>query len=46
MIQYKLNEAFMGLSIFSIENNKVTVSNTINEVIVNGTMEKKAKPLH
>ena len=31
----------MGLSIFSIENNKVTVSNTINEVIVNGTMEKK-----
>ena len=36
----KLNEAFMGISTFSIENNLITVSNYIDEVIVNGTRKK------
>ena len=30
----KLNEAFVGLCTFSIENNMITVGNTLNEVIV------------
>ena len=36
----KLNEAFMSISTFSIENNLITVSNYIDEVIVNGTRKK------
>lgn len=37
---YKLNEAFVGLCTFSIENNMITVGNTLNEVIVNGKRKK------
>ena len=36
----KLNEAFVGISTFSIENNLVIVSNYIDEVIVNGKRKK------
>ena len=36
----KLNEAFVGLCTFSIEDNMITVSNTLDEVIVNGTRKK------
>ena len=36
----KLNEAFVGLCTFSIENNMITVGNTLNEVIVNGKRKK------
>lgn len=35
-----LNNAFMGLCTFSIENDIVTVTNNIEEVIVNGTRKK------
>ena len=42
----QLNNAFMGICTFLIESNMITVSNTINEVIVYGTMEEKAKPLY
>ncbi len=34
------NEAFTGLCTFSIENNMITISNYIDEVIVNGTRKK------
>ncbi len=39
----KLNEAFIGLCTFSIENDMITVSNSIDEIIVYGTRKKQAK---
>ena len=36
----KLNDAFVGICTFSIENNMITVDNTLNEVIVNGKRRK------
>ncbi len=36
----KLNEAFVGLCTFSIEDNMITVGNILNEVIVNGKRKK------
>lgn len=41
-----LNNAFMGLCTFSIENDIVTVTNNIEEVIVNGTRKKQTKKLY
>ncbi len=36
----KLNEAFVGICTFSIENNMIKVDNTLNEVVVNGKRRK------
>ncbi len=36
----KLNDAFIGLCTFSIYNNKVTISNDFDEVVVYGTRKK------